>query len=89
MAQVTVAKWGDTLAVRLPEEIVVAARLHDGQCVEIAAEDNRLLICHPDSESVVDSWFAGKTPAEWHAEYAAAAAEVDWGPDVGREIIPE
>lgn len=81
MVEVTVAKWGDTLAVRLPREIVQAARLQDGERVEIAAQDGGILIRRTDRDAELAKLFEGKTPQEWHEAYSAA---FDWGPDKGR-----
>jgi hypothetical protein len=30
--------------------------------------------------------FAGKTPSEWRTTYAGA---FEWGPDVGKEAVPD
>ena len=86
MVQVTVGKWGDSLAVRLPGEVVQAAGLHDGERVDIEAQDGDIVIRRVEMGVVLEDLFRGKTPEEWRAEYADA---YDWGPDVGQEIIPE
>jgi antitoxin MazE len=87
MVQVTVGKWGDSLAVRLPGEVVQAAGLHDGERVDIEAQDGDIVIRPVEMGVVLEDLFRGKAPEEWRAEYAADA--YDWGPDVGQEIIPE
>jgi antitoxin MazE len=86
MVQVTVGKWGNSLAVRLPGEVVQTAGLHDGERVDIEAQDGDIVIRRVEIGVVLENLFRGKTPEEWRAEYADA---YDWGPDVGREIIPE
>jgi len=49
VTQVTIGKWGNNLAVRLPGEMIEATRLRDGERVEIAAEAGDIVItaCGP------------------------------------------
>lgn len=89
MTRATIVRWGNDLALRLPDELVRAACLQDGQQVELDADPDRVRIRHANAETDVSSWFEGRTPAQWHAEYATAAAEFDWGRDVGRENVSE
>ena len=86
MAQVTVGRWGNNLAVRLPGEIVDAIKLRDGERVEIDAQDGEVAIRRARPRIVLEDLFRGRSPDEWRADYARA---YDWGPDVGREIVPE
>ena len=84
MVQVTVGKWGNNLAVRLPGEIVDAIRLRDGERVEIEAQEREIVIRRAAHRIAPADLFRGKTPEAWRAEYAGA---YDWGPDVGREAV--
>jgi antitoxin MazE len=84
--QVTVGKWGNNLAVRLPREIVESTRLRDGDRVDIETQNGDVLIRRADPAVTLAELFGGGTADEWRAEYAGA---YDWGPDVGREVIPE
>ena len=86
MVQVTVGRWGNNLAVRLPGEIVDAIKLRDGERVEIDAQDGEVVIRRARPRVVLEDLFRGRSPDEWRADYARA---YDWGPDVGREIVPE
>jgi antitoxin MazE len=86
MVQVTVGKWGNTLAVRLPGEVAQAARLEDGERVEVEARDGDIVIRRAAPRFVLEELFRGRPPEEWRAAYADAH---DWGPDIGREIVPE
>jgi len=76
MVQVTVGKWGNNLTVRLPGEIVQAARLRDGERVEVEAHDGDVIIRRTEPQVVLADLFRGKTPEEWRAEYADV---YDWG----------
>jgi antitoxin component of MazEF toxin-antitoxin module len=86
MTQVTVGKWGNNLAVRLPGEIVRAAGLHDGERVEIEAQEGAIIIRLAEPRITLEELFRGKTPEAWRVEYADA---YDGGPDVGREVVAE
>ena len=86
MAQATVGKWGNNLALRLPGEVVRAARLREGERVEIEAQDGAIVIRRAAPPLSLKELFRGKTPDEWRAEYADA---YDWGPDMGREVVTE
>lgn len=44
MTQVIVGKWGKSLAVRVPSDVVQAAGLTDGEAVEIEAVDGTIVI---------------------------------------------
>ena len=86
MAQATVGKWGKNLAVRFPGEIAKAARLSDGERVQIEARDGDIVIRRPVPHFTLEELFKGKSPKQWRAAYSGA---FDWGPDVGREIVEE
>jgi antitoxin MazE len=44
MSRVFIGKWGQSLAVRLPEDVAKAAGLSDGEQVEIEAHDGDIVI---------------------------------------------
>lgn len=86
MAQATVGKWSKNLAVRVSGEIVRAARLSDGERVQIEARDSDIVIRRAVSRFTLEELFKGKSPKQWRAVYAGA---FDWGADIGREIVEE
>lgn len=86
MSHVTVGKWGKNLAIRFPAEIVKAARLRDGEHVEIEAHDGDIVIRRAVPHFTLKELFQGKAPEDWRAVYRGA---FDWGPDVGREVVEE
>lgn len=86
MVQVLVGKWGNNLAVRLPSEIVETARLQEGERVDVISEGGDIVIRRADPELALAALFRGKSAEEWRAAYAGA---FDWGPEAGREIVPE
>ena len=86
MAQATVGKWGKNLAVRVPGEIARAARLSDGERVQIEARDGDIVIRRAVPRFTLEELFKGKSPKQWRAAYAGA---FDWGADIGREVVEE
>ncbi|MDQ2802088.1 MAG: AbrB/MazE/SpoVT family DNA-binding domain-containing protein [Pseudomonadota bacterium] len=86
MSQSTVGRWGKNLAVRFPGEIATAARLSEGERVEIEIRDRDIVIRRAVAHFTLEELFRGKSPEEWRAAYAGA---FDWGPDVGREVVEE
>ena len=85
MVKVTVGRWGNNLAVRLPAEIVDAIKVRDGEQVEIEARDGQAITRRVRRPVSLEDLFRGKSPDEWPSDYAGA---YDWGAGVGREIIP-
>lgn len=61
-----VARWGNSLAVRLPADLVRKLGLKEGDDVEIRAEDTGLLLARrPGPEEILASLrqFRGRLPA--------------------------
>jgi antitoxin MazE len=86
VSQVTIGKWGRSLAIRLPGEIVEAAGLSNGERLNIETHDGEIVIRRAAPHFTLEELFRGKSPGEWRAAYAGA---FDWGPDVGREVVEE
>ena len=86
MSHITVGRWGKNLAIRFPSEIASAAGIREGERVEIDTRGSEIVIRHLAPHFTLEELFAGRSPAEWRAEYAGS---YDWGPDVGRENIDE
>jgi antitoxin MazE len=84
MVRAVIGRWGKNLAVRFPADIAKAARLSDGQRVEIASSGEDIVIRKLAPEPTAESMFAGNPPGAWRALYRDA---YDWGPDRGRERI--
>lgn len=78
---VTVKKWGNSAAVRIPSAVMKSARLSLDQAVEVRAEGGRVVIqpARQHDYSLADL-VAGITRANRHAE-------VDTGPAAGAEVL--
>lgn len=86
MTTATLGRWGNSLAVRIPGTAAAAIRLSDGDQVEIEASSDAIIIRAANPKFTAEAMFAGRSPADWRQAYAGA---YDWGPDVGRENLPE
>jgi antitoxin MazE len=79
--QVNVARWGNSLGLRIPKDVADQAGLKAGSRVEIAAENGRIVIAPARPRRyVLADLLEGMTPE-------AVRDAFDWGPDRGREII--
>ncbi|MDE3153673.1 MAG: AbrB/MazE/SpoVT family DNA-binding domain-containing protein [Acidobacteriota bacterium] len=72
------AKWGNSLALRLPKAVAQEARLHPGDEVEISVSKGTVVIAPAQPKYALDDLVAAITPANRHDE-------ADWGAPAGRE----
>lgn len=78
--QITVKKWGNSAAVRIPNKILNAAQLDIEQHVDIRVE-GRTIVIDPISENDnLDALLGQITPDNVHDE-------VDFGPAAGKELL--
>jgi antitoxin MazE len=76
--QTAVAKWGNSLAIRLPRNIVSELRLHQGTPVELRAEAGRLVVRPARPRYRLAELLAQANPGDHHDA-------VDWGVPQGEE----
>jgi antitoxin MazE len=77
MMKVQVARWGNSLGVRVPKDLARRVGLKDGASVEMTAEEDRIVIA-VKREHRLTELLRGMTPE-------AMAQAFDWGEDAGRE----
>lgn len=80
--QVQLARWGNSLGLRIPKEVAAQAGLRAGIRVELAAEGDRIVIKPARPRYVLAELLEGVTPEAMREAF-------DWGPDIGREIVDE
>ncbi len=51
MTKVTVGRWGKSLALRMPLDVVQASGLADGEQVEIELRDGEIVIRRPEARA--------------------------------------
>lgn len=78
--QVSIAKWGNSLGLRVPKEIAARVGLREGARVHIDAKGRTIVISVERPLYELDELLEGLTPEAMHEAF-------DWGEDVGREIV--
>jgi len=76
-----IARWGNSLGLRVPKDIAKEIGLVEGTRVEIEAKGNRIIVTPVRRTYTLEELLKDTTP-ETYSE-----SVVDWGPDVGREIV--
>ena len=74
-----IAKWGNSLAVRIPKQAARKLGLTEGCEVNVTVRDKTLAIRRARRISTLDELLEGVTPEN-------SGGEIDWGPPVGREV---
>jgi antitoxin MazE len=74
------AKWGNSVAVRIPKAVAEAAKLRPGDQLEMAVEDSGTLrIRKKKGKQKLSQLIRGINAGNLHAES-------DWGSSVGKEL---
>jgi len=77
-----IAKWGNSVGVRIPKALLEVVGLSDSDSVEIVAEDNMLIIKPARERLTIDKLFQ-----DWDG---GAPEPFDWGElgaPAGRELL--
>lgn len=87
--KVKVAKWGNSLGLRLPKAAAEAAGLKAGSEVEVTVQGRELRVLSPvkvkSSRQLLEEMVAEMKRLGADAE----PETVDWGPDRGAEILSD
>jgi antitoxin MazE len=74
------AKWGHSLAVRIPKEVVESARFKEGQQVTVGVtKDGAVVVRRARRRYELAALLSGITPKNRHSESR-------WGPAAGKEV---
>jgi len=79
----SIARWGNSLGIRIPQEIARPLALREGSRVEIVAEGDRVVISpiRRRPRYALKDLLVGMTPD-------AVRDAFEWGPEIGREDVP-
>jgi antitoxin MazE len=77
--QAVVKKWGNSLAVRLPQGLAADLNIAEGVTVTMTVEDQRLVIAPARKRYRLDDLLAGVKKSQ-------KRGETDWGKPVGDEV---
>lgn len=75
---IKIARWGNSLGIRIPKQIVEQAQLKEGDEIEISREENRLILTPQKKKYTLEELLDGMNEEHLHSE-------VDWGEPMGRE----
>jgi antitoxin MazE len=78
--EVVLARWGNSLGLRIPKDIAARTGLREGVRVEIEAQGDRIVIVPARRRYVLADLLQGVTPQAMREAF-------DWGPERGREIV--
>jgi antitoxin MazE len=77
--ETTVSKWGNSLAIRIPQAIAKQASLTEGDCVALALDSDGAIVLRPTRRRYELSELVSRiTPKNRHRE-------TDWGRPRGEE----
>jgi len=77
--ETTVSKWGNSLAVRIPQAIAKEARLSQGDCLALGLDHDGCIVLRPSRRRYHLSELVSRiTPKNRHRE-------TDWGQPRGEE----
>ena len=85
MMNVQVAKWGNSLGIRIPSNVVSALDIKAGDSVSYEVRDNELVLRKEVSTKQLFEAFYGKAVEELTEDDFGSGPEMDWGEDVGKE----
>ncbi len=75
-----IAKWGNSLGLRLPKSVALEARLDEGDTVMVSVKDGAIVATPSRPTYSIDALVAKMTRGNRHDE-------TDWGPaPAGREL---
>jgi antitoxin MazE len=80
MPKAQIAKWGNSLAVRIPKAVAEEARLQEGDAILIEVSKGHVELRPAERIPTLEKLVAQITPENRHEA-------TDWGPDVGKEIV--
>jgi antitoxin MazE len=73
-----IARWGNSLGLRLPKSVALEAKVEEGDTVEVSVKSGAIVIRSTRPTYSLDQLVARITPRNRHGES-------DWGPPVGDE----
>jgi len=80
MPKAQLAKWGNSLAVRIPKAVAEQAMMQEGDSIVIEALEGIIELRPAERIPTLEELVAQITPENRHKE-------TDWGPDRGKEVV--
>ena len=83
----TLSRWGNSLGIRIPNQVALDLGFHAGSKVEIGTNNGQITIKPKYSLKDIYESHYHKPLSEITAEDVGKASEMDWGKDVGAEVL--
>lgn len=80
--RVQIARWGNSLGVRIPKALAARVGIVAGASVEVEAKQGRIVISSARPHYSLDELLTGMTRKAMREAF-------DWGDDAGREVVPD
>jgi len=74
-----IGKWGNSLAVRIPDEFAENLNLRNGSLVKFEQSGNKIIIAKTKPKYNLEDMVKGITNKNRHKEF-------DWGKPMGKEV---
>lgn len=74
-----IARWGNSLGLRLPKSVAREAQVDEGDTVDVSVKNGTIVIRPSHPTYALDELVAKITPRNRHDES-------DWGPPLGHEL---
>lgn len=75
---IQIARWGNSLGLRLPKAVANEAKIQEGDTVELSVVDGEIVVRSAQPTYTLRELLVKVTPENRHGE-------TDWGPPQGRE----
>ncbi len=85
--QAVVSKWGNSLGIRIPTSVVNALNIDSGDTLDYEVRGNELVFQKNRTTKRIFEDFFGKPYDQITSEDIGSGEEIDWGYDVGGEVI--
>ena len=85
--QISVSKWGNSLGIRVPINVVNTLSIKSGDMLNYEIKDNQLILSKKTSTKEMFEKFYNKPMEEITIDDIGKAETIDWGEDIGGEIF--
>lgn len=85
--KVTVSRWGNSIGLRIPVTVTETLGLQAGDQVTCEIKDGGFFLRKQQSTAQMFEQYYGKPFEKITQEDIGSAEELDWGEDVGNEVI--
>ncbi|SDZ96378.1 antitoxin MazE [Oribacterium sp. KHPX15] len=84
---ITISKWGNSIGIRIPAVVTETLGLKAGEQVDCELKDGGLFVRKNQTTAQMFEQFYGKPFSEITQSDLSDANEMDWGEDVGGELL--